>query len=181
MSTLQVVIGYPNISFLRNICNLYAGVPLDKLKEAFKVCAIMTSPAEENVEFIICGQILFNDIELLSVSNPDLYEKYYKVYKELNSIHGNEFMDLVVTKDTDSITESLVDALNFLMDTVYKTSEITVEFIDCNKGEYTFLSEYPNLIYSAIQEHFNIKEQKFHLAGRVITIKKRSEENDNAN
>lgn len=75
------------------------------------------------------------------------------------------------------------------MDKVYKTDKVQIAF---ESGKNVFQSDdnrvelesnYPNLIYSALQQNFIIKEHRSMLNTKIIAIEKRGEDNNvyNAN
>lgn len=164
---------YLTIPHMEYICNQYADMPLDKLKEALSKYSSLNDPKDEDfVELVSMGHFLYDDIEL------NKNEEFTEVYNQLVENHGQEFMDLVVTKDTDSIKSNILEFIDFVMTKLYHKSTIRVSFIDTNDNLET-KSDYPNLIYSCIQEHFNIKEQCFYYGVKIITIEKRREDNVN--
>lgn len=186
MAIPTVVFMYLTPYQLEYACKCFAGIQIDKLESTFNSYASLSIKNEDGVERIFMGQILYDDFNLVGKDEdlPFNYNDLMNAYNKMVNKYGQEFMDILVIKDNDIIIKNITDVINFIFDDVYKVDTINISFIDNTKDE-SFIpsnSNYPNLIYSAIQQHFIIKEQIFHFGGRVITIKKRREENvDNAN
>lgn len=172
MTTPTVFFGYLNMLYIEHACKQYAGMPFDKLKTTLTQYAPIKSNSDDR-EIVTIGQLLYSDIELAKRGNVSDYNKLESMYNTLVNTYGQEFIDLIITKDEDRVVSSIAEVLDFIMDKVYKTNELKVSFLETLKDD-VYKSNYPSLIYSAIQQHFIIKDQIFHYGGRTIVIRKRS-------
>jgi len=166
-------------SDMEHACEVYAGIPLDTLEESINdYLSISDIKYHSNFEYVCMGQILYDDCKFLEDNTRDIF---INLYKHLRNKYGQKFMDIIVTKNNDKIVKNITNVINFMFDKVFKTDTIQVIFsnVSGNKNEK---SNYPNLIYSALQQNFIIKSQRENEMNHFIIIQKGSIQNvNNAN
>lgn len=105
------------------------------------------------------GRILKSDMEK---------EGYNTIYP------SDDIRNIIITDDIDDIIRSITECIIFVMDKVLKTDIIDIQFkIDHN-------SDYPSIIYSALQQNFKIKHYRKD-TNLVSIIIERSNTNGNGN
>lgn len=161
-------------------CNTIAATPLEILKSVLTNYSPFKSKLVNNndTEYIPISQYLYDDISHLKEINENKYKYFMTLYNFMIDSHGQEFIDLIFVKDQNQIIQSVNNALTFISDKVYKTDLMLLIF-KSSKETIESYSSIPNLIYSAIQQNFNIKDQREIDDSIMITIERRR--NDNVN
>lgn len=116
-------------------------------------------------------EILYSDI-----ANVDYFKnKYDRCIKE----HGYDKVSKLVVQDPYKIKQKIVNAINYVFDTVCDEGEIIIDYYA--EGYSKPKSSIPELIYSALSTYFEITRQVLDQSGiqeiiprvRVIKIKRR--------
>lgn len=191
--TPSILFKYFYLTELKEVCSIYAQwSSISEDLVSYSISSIKKDNELDNVHIVTLPRFLMSDIQLLheNTTEEDLFN-WMDFNEEITKMHdeyGHEFMDMMITDDNDSIIKCITDAINFLMDKVYKTNKVQIAF---ESGKNVFQSDnrvelesnYPNLIYSALQQNFIIKEHRSMLNTKIIAIEKRSEDNNvyNAN
>ena len=170
---------YLGISDMESACSIYAGTPLNKLEIIANNYTPISYEYKYGREFehIYSNQILYDDHEFM---NDDSKNNFINTYNQLVNKYGQQFMDIVITKDNDKVIENIINAINFMFDKVYSkynTIEIVFSNVAGTKNEKT---NYHKLIYSALQQNFIIKSQRENKTNYFITIEKRGNNNDSS-
>ena len=155
---------------LEKICDKIADLPLEVIIKTFDSYSPITI-ADTFVDIITIPHILYDDIKDNS--------EYLETYEKLLDKYGQEFMDIIVIKDTELIMEKVISVINLIFES-YNSNEILIHVTSSymNLNNINDNSKYLELIYYAIQKNFNIKYQS-PVLGMVII--ERRNENGNGN
>lgn len=130
-------------------------------------------------DILVCASLhaLYSDLWKLPMDHI-YYEKYGKKCHKF----GQQAMNLVVVEvgEEERIKRNCINAINFAMDKIYHVNEIIIRFDVYKSGvingsPYKETSEFTNILYSVLQENFNIVSSTSNDKTKIITIKKRSE------
>ena len=178
---------------LKQVCKEYAHLlsDTDVLSDVLGnliSCSIKKDEELDNLQLVSLPRFLSSDIELLHENITDEYLfNWLDINNEINQIrqkYGHEFVDMIITDDNDAIIKSINDVIIFLMDKVFKIDKVQIAFefgktlFETNDNKIELESNYPSIIYSALQQNFIIKEHREVLNIKIITIEKRSEDNN---
>ena len=178
MSIPKVEFKYMHVDDIIHACEECVKLSTENLKCIFNNYACIQLLDAADIEIVTFPQILYYDIE----NEPDEENRniYHNYYKDACEMYNKECVDIIVTRDLNSIIGNIKNILNFLIK-VYNTDTMEVIFED-SINVFGSKSTYPKLIYLVLLNNFIIKHQRRNNNIRIITIEKRSNENvNNAN